>query len=206
MALGLPTDKRGQIFLLITALALAGVYGVYSFLHQPTAEQITSVRAQLDTIDSIVELAKQELAKGSKDEVERQVRAYGGMLSIMRQLVPQENEVPTLIDDVSNRSKLRGVTIGRFQPLTVEAGHPFDTYRYRFEVYGRYDQVGEFLSDIASLPRIMVPEEVVLRPAQAQTQRFLNDTSGALLEAVFSIRTFVKSPTPPPARPAGSSQ
>ncbi|MGH7700260.1 MAG: type 4a pilus biogenesis protein PilO [Gemmatimonadales bacterium] len=204
MALGLPTDQRGQMFLLITILALAGVYGVYRFFHQPTAEQITSVRAQLDTIDSIVEMAKRELARGSKDEVERQVRSYGSLLAIMRQLVPQENEVPTLIDDVSNRSKVRGVAIGRFQPISVEAGHPFDVYRYRFEVYGRYDQIGEFLSDIASLPRIMVPEEIVLRPASQQTQRFLNDTSGALLETTFSIRTFVKTAAPQP--PAGGSR
>ncbi|HXF94500.1 MAG TPA: type 4a pilus biogenesis protein PilO [Gemmatimonadales bacterium] len=206
MALGLPTDRRSQVFLLITMLALAGVYATWTYLVQPVRQEIVAVRAQLDTIDSIVRLAKAELAKGSKDEVERQVRSYGGMLAIMRQLVPEKNEVPTLIDDVSNRSKVRGITIGRIQPLSVEPGAPFDTYKYRLEVYGRYDQVGEFLSDVASLPRIVVPEELVLRPAAQQAQRFLNDTSGALLEAIFTIRTFVKSPTraPAPAAPGGS--
>jgi Tfp pilus assembly protein PilO len=113
--------------------------------------------------------------------------------------VPEKNEVPTLIDDVSNRAKIRGITIGRIQPLGVEAGQPFDTHRYRLEVYGHFDQVGEFLSDVASLPRIIVPEDLTLRPAQANTQRLLADTSGALLEASFSIRTFVKTPSPPPA-------
>ena len=196
----LPTDQRGKTFLLITVLALAATYGVFSFLESPVRQETKSVRAQLDTIDSIIRLAKAELAKGSKDQVERQNDTYRGMLALMRQLVPEQNEVPRLIDDMSNRAKVRGITIGRFQPLSKEPGHPFDTHKYRFEVYGRFDQVGEFLSDVASLARIIVPEEVVLRPAQQQTQRFLNDTSGALLEATFAVRTFVKSTPPPPAR------
>lgn len=203
-----PTDQRGKTFLLITVLALAGIYGVFNYLHQPVRAEITSIQGELREIDSVVQVAKAELAKGSKDVVERQNATYRGTLAVMRQLVPEKNEVPSLIDDISNRSKIRGITIGRMQPLTVENGHPFDTYRYRLEVYGRYDQVGEFLSDIASLARIIVPEEVVLRPAPQQTQMFLADTSGALLEATFSIRTFVKSVAPPPApaQPAGRSQ
>jgi type IV pilus assembly protein PilO len=196
MAFGLPTDQRGKVFLLVTILALAGIYGVWMYLHAPARTEITSIQAQLDTIDSVIRMAKAELAKGTKDQVERQNEGFRTMLAVMRQLVPQENEVPTLIDDMSNRAKMRGITIGRFQPLSVDAGSPFDTHKYRFEIYGRYDQIGEFLSDVASLPRIIVPEDVVLRPAQQQASRFLNDTSGALLEATFSIRTFVKSAAP----------
>jgi Tfp pilus assembly protein PilO len=198
MALFGLNDQRSQIFALITILGGAGLYGVFTYLYRPTAQRITAVRAQLDTIDSVIRMAKTELAKGSKDEVEREVGRFRGTLAVMRQLVPEKNEVPTLIDDVSNRAKIRGITIGSMQPLSVEPGTPFDTYRYRFEVYGRYDQVGEFLSDIASLPRIIVPEQLGLRPAQQNTQRILNDTSGALLEATFSMRTFVKSPRAAP--------
>src|SRR5206468_10635859 len=50
-----------------------------------------------------------------------------------------------------------------------------------------------------SLPRIVVPQEVILKPAQQQAQKVLSDTVGALLEAQFSIRTFVKAAPPPPA-------
>lgn len=208
MALFGLNDQRSRTFALITTVAVLGGYVVFANFHQPVRAEIAGIQGELREIDSVVQMAKAELAKGSKDAVERQNATYRGTLSIMRQLVPEKNEVPSLIDDISNRSKVRGITIGRMQPLSVEPGHPFDTYRYRLEVYGRYDQVGEFLSDIASLARIIVPEEVVLRSAPQQTQRFLADTSGALLEATFSIRTFVKSVAPPPApaQPAGRSQ
>ena len=51
-------------------------------------------------------------------------------------------------------------------------------------------------------PRIIVPQDVILKMAQAQAQRLLGDTLGALLEAQFAIRTFVKASAPPPP-PAG---
>src|SRR5207249_1464985 len=75
----------------------------------------------------------------------------------------------------------------------------FDTYRYRLEIIGHYVQLGEFLSDIASLPRIIVPQDVILKGAAGQAQKLLGDTLGALLEAQFGIRTFVKAAAPPPA-------
>src|SRR6266850_208214 len=73
--------------------------------------------------------------------------------------------ISALIDDISTKAKVRGVTIGRIEPQPVDPGPPFDTYRYRLEIIGHYDQLGEFLSDIASLRRIIVPQDVVLKAA-----------------------------------------
>jgi type IV pilus assembly protein PilO len=117
----------------------------------------------------------------------------------MRRLVPDANEIPSLIDDMSTKAKVRGVTLDKFDPLTPEPGAPFDTYRYRLAVFGHYDQIGEFLADIASLPRIVVPQELLLEPATSTAQKMLGDTLGSLLMAEFSIRTFVKSFGPGPA-------
>jgi hypothetical protein len=45
----------------------------------------------------------------------------------------------------------------------------------------------------------MVPQDLVLRPASQQTQKLVGDTLGALLEASFDLRTYVKRPPAPPA-------
>jgi Tfp pilus assembly protein PilO len=58
---------------------------------------------------------------------------------------------------------------------------------------GHYDQIGEFMSDVASLQRIIVPQDVQIAVANSQSSKALGDSSGALLEARFQIRTFVKS-------------
>jgi len=60
-------------------------------------------------------------------------------------------------------------------------------------VIGRYDQIGEWLADVASLQRIIVPQDVSMAAANQAAAKALGDTSGALLEAKLQIRTFVKS-------------
>src|SRR5881409_3865944 len=198
--------------LLITLGMLALGYVFWYYWEQPTSQQITAVQTETDSLQAIIDKAKQDLTSGTVEDLRCKVEAYRALLGVMRRLVPEKNEVPALIDDISTKAKVRGVTIGRIEPQPVEPGQPFDTYRYRLEILGHYDQLGEFLSDIASLRRIIVPPDVLLKPAQQQAQKILSDTIGSLLEAQFLIRTFVKSAATPPApkkatsaRPAGNA-
>jgi len=209
----LPTDQRSQVMMLLTILALGGGYAFWHFYYKPASQEISTTKVTIDSLRTIVERAKQDLAQGKMEDLRQKVDRYRTMLGLMRRLVPEQNEVPAMIDDISTRAKVRGVTIGRIEPLMVEPGPPFDTYRYRLEIMGHYDQLGEYLSDIASLRRIVVPQEVTLRAASQGAQKLLGDTAGALLEANFSVRTFVKSTAPPPgqspaakpdAKPAGA--
>jgi type IV pilus assembly protein PilO len=189
---------------LLVLVALAGGYFFWTKVHRPQSAQISSSNQEADSLEKIVAAAKIDLASGSTADLQRRVEGYQGSLELMRRLVPDKNEVPTLIDDISTKAKVRGVTLGKIQPLTPEPGSPFDTYRYRLEVYGHFDQLGEYLADIASLPRIVVPQDVTLSAASPAAQKLLADTAGALLLAEFSIRTFVKSVAPPPGPAKGA--
>src|SRR5947207_15936637 len=197
----LPTDQRSQIMALLVIAAIAGGYFFWTKKHTPDIEKISTDNQQSDSLETRIAQAKQDLASGSIEDLRRRVEEYNGSLELMRRLVPEKNEVPTLIDDISTKAKVRGITLGKIQPLTPEPGTPFDTYRYRLEVYGHYDQIGEYLADVASLPRIIVPQDVTLSSATPAAQKLLGDTAGSLLLAEFSIRTFVKAQAPPP--PAG---
>lgn len=204
MAFGLPTDQRGQIMALLIVVAVVGGYFFWTKVHGPQSARLAAAHAESDSLQAIVDAAKRDLESGTVEDLRRRVEEYRGSLELMRRLVPERNEVPTLIDDISTKAKVRGVTLGKIQPLSPEPGSPFDTYRYRLEVYGHYDQIGEYLADIASLPRVVVPQDVTLSPATPQAQKLLGDTLGALLLAEFSIRTFVKATPPPPAAAGGT--
>jgi len=198
----LPQDRQSQVMLLITIGMAALGYAFVTYWAQPTGQQIRETSRTIDSLQVIIDRAKQDLASGTVEDLRRKVEQYTALLAVMRRLVPDKNEVPALIDDISTKAKVRGVTIGRIEPFAPETGSPFDTYRYRLEIIGHYDQLGEFLSDIASLPRIIVPQDVLLKPAQQQAQRLLGDTLGSLLEAQFQIRTFVKAAAPPGVAPS----
>ncbi len=197
-----PQDRQSQVMLLITIGMAALGYAFWNYWAKPTGEEIVAIQTEVGQMEAVIAQAKSDLASGTVEDLRRKVEEYTALLGIMRRLVPEKNEVPALIDDISTKAKVRGVTIGRIEPQAVEPGPPFDTYRYRLEIIGHYDQLGEFLSDIASLPRIIVPQDVILKAAAGQAQKLLGDTAGALLEAQLGIRTFVKAAAPPPAAPA----
>ena len=157
-------------------------------------ERVAATKDTLSLLEAQIDSARKELANGTAEDLRKKLDQHRASLALLRRLVPATNEVPNLLDDISTRAKFRGVNFAQVVPMPVEPGPaPFDTYRYTMSVMGHYDQIGEFLSDVASLQRIIVPQEVQVTPAQMTAAKALNDTSGALLEAKFQIRTYVKS-------------
>jgi type IV pilus assembly protein PilO len=160
-------------------------------------ERIAAMRDTIAKFESETESAKKELAKGTVADVRKRMETYRASLVLLRRLVPERNEVPNLLDDISTRGKIRGVTLSQVVPLPVEPGpSPFDTYKYNMSVIGRYDQIGQFLADVASLQRIIVPYDLTVTAANSSAARVLGDSTSVLLEARFQVRTYVKSPSP----------
>jgi type IV pilus assembly protein PilO len=158
---------------------------------------VVAIRDTITKLETATDSAKKELARGSIADVRSRLESYRSSLMLLRRLVPERNEVPNLLDDISTRSKIRGVTLSQVVPQPVEAGPtPFDTYSYNMSVIGRYDQIGQFMADVASLQRIIVPYNVSVAAANPSAAKALGDTTGSLLEARFQIRTYVKAPTP----------
>jgi type IV pilus assembly protein PilO len=158
--------------------------------------QVIAVKDTIARLDAATDSAKKELARGTVEDLRKRLDTYRGSLALLRRLVPERNEVPNLLDDISSRSKIRGVTLSQVVPLPVEPGPaPFDTYKYNMSVIGHYDEIGEFMADVASLQRIIVPYDLSVTPANANAAKAMSDTSGSLLEAKFQIRTYVKTPS-----------
>lgn len=185
-------DRKNVLFLVIV-LAVGGAAGFWFLWREPKAVQATELRAEIDSLQARVDQAKRDLAQGTVEQLRERTAVYERSLVRMRLLVPGENEVPQLIDDIASRASLRNVHLAEFARQAEERGGIFDTYRYQVTVFGHYDEIGEFVSDVASLPRIMVPYEVSIDPADASQQGIYADTTGALLRAQFRIRTFVKT-------------
>jgi len=160
-------------------------------------DKVAAVRDTIARLEAATDSAKRELARGTVEDLRKRLETYRGSLALLRRLVPERNEVPNLLDDISSRGKIRGITLSQVVPLPVELGPvPFNTYKYNMSVIGHYDQIGEFLADVASLQRIIVPYDLSVAAANTNAAKALGDTTGALLEAKFQVRTYVKSSTP----------
>jgi type IV pilus assembly protein PilO len=207
MAEIIPKDRRGQTLLFLTIFAAAMLYFVWSGTPVggvPGISQLNvrrdSFQRALDSIQTQVRSAQRDVRAGAVAQLERALAEYRASLDLMRQLVPASEEVPNLLDDVSSRAKVRGANVVNFVPQPLESGTPFDTKRVRVTVTGEYDQIGEFLSDVASLQRIIVPQDLQITRINSPTADSAL-RARQLLQASFQIRTYVKQRVPesPPA-------
>lgn len=188
LLLALLVGYIGYTGAVIEAVGVKGLAG--------TRERIVAMRDTITKFEAATDSAKKELARGTVADVRKRLETYRASLVMLRRLVPERNEVPNLLDDISTRGKIRGVTLSQVVPQPVEPGPaPFDTYKYNMSVIGRYDQIGQFLADVASLQRIIVPYDVTVAAATSTTAKVLGDSTDALLEAKFQVRTYVKSPS-----------
>lgn len=201
---GIPQERQVPLLMVFLALGVGylgytgtgldtlGLRGV-----QQTRDSVGARQKAIDSLTALTDTAKKLLASGSVEDLRRRLEGYRASLELLRRLVPDRNEVANLMDEISTRAKIRGVQVATFQPLPPEPGpSPFETYKYQYAVIGRYDQLGEFMSDVASLQRIIVPVELSIDAVDANRAKALGDSSGALLEARFQIRTFVKTTSP----------
>jgi Tfp pilus assembly protein PilO len=185
---------RQQLMGLLIVVGIAASGYMWFMWRPPHVQTIADSRAELDSLNGEVQQAVQSLREGSVGDLRQRVGGYERTLVRMRQLVPTQDEVTNLIDQVSTRAQLRGVRMVEWTPLSTGFEQQFRVHRSRFTVAGSYDEIGELLADVASLPRIMVPYEVSLAPEPTACSAS-DQQPETCLRVTFQLRTFVKDPS-----------
>ena len=80
------------------------------------ADRVSALQDTLKTVEASIDSAKRELARGSVEDIRKRVEEYRATLTVLRQFVPEQNEVPNLLDDISTRAKIRGVNLSGVVP------------------------------------------------------------------------------------------
>jgi len=186
----IPSVPRDRNLLLVGILAI-GLAAVYEQLYwSPKHDELTTIAFRLDTLDSLNRLAKVEVAKGSATKMKQEADGFARELSVLRRLVPTENEVPALLESVSTAARHAGLELSDVTPDGIVNGDQFDTYKYKLGVTGPYHQVAQFLTNIGSLPRIVAPINLSLSPT-TRTGELRPKKNEQFLDARFAIQTYV---------------
>lgn len=197
----LPEDpeKRKQ-FLLGAVLILGVAYGGYTYLYQPRVLEADTLQERLTSLEQ-QNAAARALARGiGAEDAQRRLGLYRDQLAAVEGLVPSSEELPDLLDAISAEAQRTGVELSLIQPTGAEEEQFYTRRTYDLAVLGTYHQIGIFLTQIASLPRIITPANLSLTPRET--------AAGAeqQLEARFAVETYVlpaenaeEAPVPEPA-------
>jgi type IV pilus assembly protein PilO len=125
-----------------------------------------------------------------KQQLEDIQKSFGAML---RQL-PGKTETESLLVDISQAGLSAGLQQHLFQPLPAEAKDFYAQVPIKIQLTGSYHQLGEFVSNIAALPRIVTLHNVEIKAVgkdaydqlqldvTARTYRYLDDEEVAAAE------------------------
>lgn len=188
---GLPTNQRDQILFFVAFLGIIGAGAYWYFVFSPNQETLAVVATHVDSLDAGNQRAKAQLARGSVASIREESQRLRANLELMRSLVPAGNEVPALLEQVSTAARRVGLEISYIEPEPVIPGEQFDTYRYKLRALGNYHEIGQLLTGIASMTRIVAPMGLQLTPSGSPSVAGKAGESGTvILQASFQIQTY----------------
>ena len=199
----LPQNPRDQKLLLMALLVIGGAGAYWQLMWKPKDVELGLIQARVTMLDSLNARTKLEVAKGSAAKMRAEADLYSRQLDVMRRLVPTANEVPALIDAVSEAARRADLDLSDLAPDGVVNGDQFDTYRYKLAVIAPLHKLAAFLTNVGSLQRIVEPINLSVSPTTRVGER-KPKRDEQLLEARFQIQTYVVHSAPKSGTAAGT--
>ena len=178
-----PFAFRAGVIAIVFAIVVG--LGIYWTIIQNKAPQLQRAQDDEQTLRVTFENKQRKAANydAYKAQLAQMEQSFGTML---RQL-PGETEIPSLIVDISQTGLAAGLQEKLFEP---QAEIPKDFYAekpIKIRLSGGYHEIANFVSGVASLPRIVTLHDINITPEDrevfdrlsmevtAQTYRYLDE-------------------------------
>jgi len=195
-----PLDPKTRKNVLYGTLLLVAVSGFfYLKVYTPRKAANEALETSLARIEQSNSAAR-GLTRGASSP-EEALELYRRQLAVVEGLIPSTEELPDLLDAISAQAQQTGVEISLIQPVSATQERYYTRRVYDMAVQGRFQDIGEFLTRVASLPRVVTPTDLRVAPlgaapGQPAAAPGVAGDQPPRLEARFSIETYV-IPTAP---------
>jgi type IV pilus assembly protein PilO len=181
--------RAGAVVLCFVVLAAVLFYFMVWTDQKPILDQKTAEEQDLRNTFKVKHAKAVNLAVYQQQLADIE-RSFGALL---RQL-PGRTEVPNLLVDISQVGVGAGLEEKLFQPSPEVKKDFYAELPIKIKLTGSYHQMGEFVSGIAALPRIVTLHEIAIKPDNrdaydnlsfeltAKTFRYLDDAEVAAAE------------------------
>ncbi|MCB1760212.1 MAG: type 4a pilus biogenesis protein PilO [Gammaproteobacteria bacterium] len=179
-------DWPGPIKALLILILCAGLgAGWYYFDTEDQIVQLKKVESQ--ERDLRTKFEKKQAKAVNLELYERQLEEMKQSFGAMLRQLPDKTEVAELLVDVSQTGLASGLEFELFDPLGENRKDFYAELPIKIKVKGDYHQFGNFISGLATLPRIVTIHDISIESkgkgrlemeAVAKTYRYLDEESG----------------------------
>lgn len=183
-----PVPIKIASFVLVSILvASAGVYYI-------TLDQLDELE-QLEVKE--VELKKSFAQKQKKainlSDYREQLTQIEASLGEMIRQMPTQAEVANLLIDISQTGLASGLEFRLFKPANVIRKDFYSELPINIRVVGKYEEIGLFVSGLASLPRIVTVHNVNISPVNVSKNKSLKDKNLKNKDSLLVMDAVIKT-------------
>ena len=198
-----PTDPKQRNWMLAGIVTLVLIVPYNMYLLSPRQDENAAIQQRVQNLQDGNRRARLIAAQGG-EQLQERLALYEAHVAKLEELIPAQEEVPGLIDDIQTQARIQNVAPRLLEPQPRELGELYDRTAYNMSVIGEYHSVARFLTDIASLDRIVTPVQVEIQVYDQPDQ--YPDLESPVV-ASFRIETYVlpdSTAAPPPAPAPGA--
>lgn len=150
--------KLGATLIVCIVVGLCGFY----FFTVDQLDSLEVVRQKEQELRTMFE-SKQKKAVNLQD-YQKQLKDIEASLDVMIRQMPTEEEVASLLIDISQTGLASGLEFKLFKPSGPIKQEFYSELPISIQVLGKYEELGLFVSGLASLPRIVTVHDVNMVP------------------------------------------
>ncbi|MAZ66109.1 MAG: pilus assembly protein PilO [Kangiellaceae bacterium] len=142
----------GRLFVILVGMAAVIGAGYWFFVKDKLVE-LDSVQKKESELRAVFETKQKKAA--NLEAYRAQMKDMEESFSVLLQQLPKKTEVPGLLEDISYVGATSGLSFNKIQ---LQGERSVDFYKelpIEIQVSGNYHSIGDFVSEVAQLPRIV---------------------------------------------------
>ncbi|MEI6707571.1 MAG: type 4a pilus biogenesis protein PilO [Methylococcales bacterium] len=173
-----PLAVKATIILIVCAMVAGGC------IYFDTLDQIGAFEAvQQKEVELRVSFEEKQAKAANLPDYQYQLTQIEASLDEMIKQMPTEAEVASLLVDISQTGLASGLEFKLFKPEAPILKDFYSELPIKIEVMGKYEEIGLFVSGLASLPRIVTVHDVNISPDEKEGVLKMNATVKTYNEA-----------------------
>lgn len=173
----------------------------HSFTYAARQQQIQALELRNDALSR--DLEKARLLVRNLDRVEREYETLRAQWEVASTLLPEVNEMPGLLRQVTAAGTQSGVDFKLFRPEAPLAREFYTDNPVSVRIQGGYHQTGVFLSRLANLNRIINVDRIRMEGVSATAE---NENSNYTVETELILTAYTLSGSGIGDGPAGGTR
>ncbi|MEE9543592.1 MAG: type 4a pilus biogenesis protein PilO [Thermodesulfobacteriota bacterium] len=178
-----------RVLILVVINIIIGALGFF-LLISPKIDEVTALTVELDELNQKIEESR--TIASDIERYKREKKALQAKLKLALGKLPNEKEIPDLLESISDAVKEVGLDVFLFKPGKIRKKGFYAEVPVNMTVKGGYESLYEFSDRMAKLPRIVNIEGIKIK----SKSRGLAPE----LETNLVVMTFMFVPPAPPKK------